>query len=638
VKNKVAKLFPTLENIERLKVKPTEGELFLIKYLQDNLDEDIEIYFQPFLNGDMPDIILMQKNVGVSIIEVKDWNLSLYKIDENNKWYLKQNNALLKSPFQQVFSYKENLFNLHIDGLLKERIKNKQFYGRIKTYVYFHKSSKKDINIFYDSILNYYRKLEQENFNNIKSKKITFDKYNNKIEYLKRKKSKIYRDIQYHAVGNNNLKKIVLPQKVSNLFTEEIYKEFYRYLQPPYHTIEQGKNITYTKKQKELIISKSVHQKIRGVAGSGKTVILAKRAVNAYRRHKGTVLILTFNITLKNYIHDKISDVRDNFNWKYFYITNFHQLINQLLNNLNIEFELSDNIKDNNISNYLDENYFSNIKLFEEHKKNIPKFKSIFIDEIQDYKPEWIKIIRKYFLEDNSEMVLFGDEKQNIYDRELDSEKKIKIVQGFGKWEKLNNSIRHQGDGDRILNLAKRFQKSFFHNKYETDNYKESPYTPSLTNLGVFKIQNYQDSKFNLIVESIYNEIKINNIHNDDIVILGSKISFLQEIDYLIRTKLNINTLTTFETKEMRDKVKKEINNIRRFKKRAFNHHSGKLKISTIHSFKGYEADTVFLILDDDNAEMIYAGITRSKFGIMIFSKTDSIYNDFFYKELEEKK
>lgn len=634
----MAKIFPTLENIARLKVKPTEGELFLIKYLINNLSNDIEIYFQPFLNGDIPDIILMQKNIGVSIIEVKDWSLELYKIDENNKWHLKQNNALLKSPFQQVFNYKDNLFNLHINGLLKEKIKNKQFYGRIQPYVYFHKSSKKDIDNFYSTILNYYRSLEQECHSDFKSKKITFDKYENRLEYLKQKKSKIDRDLRYYAIGNNNLQKIALPKETSSLFTEAIYNEFHRYLQPPYHTLQQGIDIQYSKKQEKLIVSKSIHQKIKGVAGSGKTVVLAKRAVNAHKRHKETVLILTFNITLKSYIHDKISDVRDDFSWKYFYITNFHQLITQLLNNLNIEFELPDNIQDNEISNYLDKNYFSNTKLFEKHNEDIPKFKSIFIDEIQDYKAEWIKIIREFFLEKDSEMVLFGDEKQNIYDRELDNEQKPKIVQGFGRWEYLNKSIRHQGDGGRILSLAKRFQKSFFDKKYEIDTYDESSNTPSL-NLGIYKIKHYENSKLDLIVKSIYDEVRSNNIQPNDISILSSNVNLLREIDYIIRTKYNENTLTTFETKEMFERInKKEIEKIRKNKKIGFNLNSGVIKVSTIHSFKGYETPTLFLIIDDnDNEEMVYAGITRSKFDIMIFTKENSKYNDFFNIDLEKE-
>ncbi|MEA3374247.1 MAG: hypothetical protein U9Q62_11245 [Campylobacterota bacterium] len=95
----------------------------------------------------------------------------------------------------------------------------------------------------------------------------------------------------------DTLESITLPKKDENLFPDSIYKEFHRYLQPPFHTLEQGKDIYYTKKQKELSISKPLHQKIKGVAGSGKTLILAKRAVNAYKRNNTNVLILTFNST-----------------------------------------------------------------------------------------------------------------------------------------------------------------------------------------------------------------------------------------------------------------------------------------------------------------------------------------------------
>jgi len=632
----MAKIYPTLENINRLKVQPTDGELFLIKYLINNLPNDIEIYFQPFLNGDMPDIILMQENIGVSIIEVKDWNLDLYKIDEHNKWFLKENNALLKSPFQQVFNYKDNLFNLHINGLLKEKIKNKQFYGRIQPYVYFHKATKNNIESFYYNILSYYKRMEQECHDDFKTKKVTYENYEKRLNYIKQKQSKIERDIKYHAVGNDNLQKIQLPKNNSNLFTESIYKEFQRYLQPPYHTLQEGIEIKYTKKQEKLIKSQPIHQKIKGVAGSGKTVVLAKRAVNAHKRHNDMVLILTYNITLKSYIHDKISDVREDFSWKYFYITNYHQLITQTINNLGIEINLPDNISENEKSTYLDKYYYSNFKLFEPYKDEINKYKSIFIDEIQDYKPEWIKIIREYFLvKTDSEMVLFGDEKQNIYNRELDAEHKPKIVQGFGRWEYLNKSVRHQGDGGRILDLAKRFQKTFFQNKYEIDVYDDSSNTPSL-NLGIYKIAHYENNNIALLVDIIMKEIKNNNIHPNDIAILSTNIDLLKEVDYIIRKNYNENTLTTFETKEMFKHNKNDIEKIRKNKKIAFNLNNGMMKLSTIHSFKGYEVSTLFLIIDeDDNEEMIYAGITRSKFDIMIFTHRNSKYNDFFYIDLE---
>jgi len=631
----MAKILPTIENIQRLKVPPTDGEWYLINYFIENLPESVEIYFQPFLNGDMPDIILVQKDAGVAIIEVKDWNLDLYNIDKNNHWHLTENGALLKSPFQQVFRYKTNLFNLHIDGMLEAKIKNKNFFGRINSYVYFHHATKRSLSDFFSNVMNEYKELEQNMHESFKNKNITFDKYEKQLDYQKRKKLKIERDLNYHSIGNDNINKIYLPSIDSNIFTEHIYKEFQRYLQPPFHTINQGIKIDYTKKQEKLSISKPIHQKIKGVAGSGKTVVLAKRAVNAHKRHENRVLILTYNITLKSYIHDKISDVREDFSWEYFYITNYHQLITQLFNNIGIEIEIPEDLAHNQLSIFLDDNYYSNTKLFEQYKNDIPKYKSIFIDEIQDYKPEWIKIIRTYFLEENSEMVLFGDEKQNIYERELDSEKKPKIIQGFGRWEALNKSIRHQGNGGRILDLAKRFQTTFFKDKYEIDTYEDTKNEPSLA-LDIYKIKSYQNDKINEIASTIIQEIIDYDIHPNDVAILCSNIDLLKNIDYNIRKNHTDKTLTTFETLEMSKKFPQEIDNIRKRKKIGFNLNNGMMKLSTTHSFKGYEVPTLFLIIDEeDNEEIVYAGITRSKFNIMVFSKENSKYNDFFNIDLE---
>jgi hypothetical protein len=74
-KKEMAIIYPDIEIIKLGRLKPEPGELFLLQFLSDNLDESYEIFFQPFLNGDRPDIILMRKGYGVMIIEVKDWNL-----------------------------------------------------------------------------------------------------------------------------------------------------------------------------------------------------------------------------------------------------------------------------------------------------------------------------------------------------------------------------------------------------------------------------------------------------------------------------------------------------------------------------------------------------------------------------------
>jgi hypothetical protein len=64
-----------------LKVKPTSGERHLLHFLSSVLDDTYEVFFQPYLNGDNPDIIIVRK-ILCMIVEVKDWDLSSYQLTE----------------------------------------------------------------------------------------------------------------------------------------------------------------------------------------------------------------------------------------------------------------------------------------------------------------------------------------------------------------------------------------------------------------------------------------------------------------------------------------------------------------------------------------------------------------------------
>lgn len=119
----MAIIYPDIEIIKSGRLKPEPGEMYLLQFFSDNFDESYEVFFQPFLNGDRPDIILMRKGHGVMIIEVKDWNLKHYHLDEKRKWRLNLNNAFIKSPIDQVLQYKDNLYNLHIENLLEKKKK-----------------------------------------------------------------------------------------------------------------------------------------------------------------------------------------------------------------------------------------------------------------------------------------------------------------------------------------------------------------------------------------------------------------------------------------------------------------------------------------------------------------------------------
>lgn len=106
----MAIMYPNLETIKLMKPKPTNGEFFLLQYLYEQLDDNYEIFFQSHINGFLPDIVILKKNYGALIIEVKDWNLSYYKIDNDHNWevYSPINKQYYKvlSPVAQVLEYK----------------------------------------------------------------------------------------------------------------------------------------------------------------------------------------------------------------------------------------------------------------------------------------------------------------------------------------------------------------------------------------------------------------------------------------------------------------------------------------------------------------------------------------------------
>lgn len=648
----MAILIPNLEKAKAAKQKPTEGEIFLLEFLMLHFDEQIEIYFQPCFNGDRPDIVLMSPKAGVIIIEVKDWNLDLYSVDERNKWAvnLPSGKQSVKSPFAQVFAYKKNFFDIHVNGLLEKSLKNDAFFKMIKTYVYFHHGSKAAIELLYKPHLDRLRAESRENEDSFKQKQIDFDSYERRREGIDRAKSKFERDISL-SLNKTNITKISFPITAKeSIFDESVYNEFKRLLNPPYHYASEGKRPNYTEKQKRLIQSTSkARVKICGLAGSGKTVVLAGRAVNAHKRHGGNVLILTFNITLRSYIHDRISDVRADFSWSVFDISNYHRFITIALNNSGILVELPEHLNYDGTNRdvarkialqrdqYFEDTYYSNTRVFECTEIKT-KYDTILIDEIQDYKPEWIKIIRSYFLEENGEMLLFGDEKQNIYKRALDEERRSKVIEGFGRWERLTKSFRYVTESP-IIPLVESFQKIFLLQSYEVD--RDESFQLSLTNIGIQAYGIFDVKNLGQLAEEIVAIAKVNKIHPNDISIISSQEDILRNLDYVLRTSESHKerTLCSFPLHEVTNhpKYSKSYDKISSSKKIGFNINSGVMKLSSTHSFKGFESPFIFLIINNnDSQEMVYTGLTRAKENLMILLERDSSYLDFFSKHINK--
>jgi len=688
----MAIISPSFENINNLPVKPTEGEYSLLKFLYDNLDDTFEIFFQPWLNGDNPDIVLLKKNCGVIIIEVKDWLLNYFYIGDKKRWRVKKNNAYIISPLEQVFRYKQNIYNLHINKLLELKIKNSKVFSFVTCSLYFHKETKANL-----------YKFCVKPFNDDKN----YKKYLGYFELL-----------GHDSKTSETIAKMIKRRKldvINPLFTEELYLSFKRYLQPTWHQLESGIEINYSAKQKELIVSQDKQQKIRGVAGSGKSMLLAKRAFNANKRINSKILILTFNIALRNYLHDKLNEIRDKFYWGDFEILHYHEFIKTKANNYNLPpLSIAD---------------YTNINLFEKVKNSIQRYGAIFIDEVQDYEQEWLEIIKKYFLIDRSksEYVVFADEKQNIYDRKLDIYKKPYTGVPGKYWNELKESFRLS---DAITELANSFQNHFFKEKYEIEEIQSVQLGLQFDQDKQLMKYLYKDNKANTTdyYHELYKIITNNNIHPNNICILSPNVSELRKIDYLVRNRSNEKTMIMFETLEIYfhqllvflqksknkeglykefinyfrgsvfdaiiflchreiqdyeseaiknitmkynigsgnlDKICLQIDNlrdnnnldhfnesikeIRRNKKFHFWMNPGTMKLSTIHSFKGWEIHTLILIivksennhiLEEDTKEflsdeLIYTALTRCRYNLVVLNLGVEKYDLFFKEKIE---
>ena len=643
----MANIIPPLEKIKNFKQPATEGEIYLLEALDVIFDANVNVYFNPYFNGDRPDVVILDPARGVIVVEVKDWNLRHYRIENSKTWVVNSNDQPIKSPHSQVFTYKKNIFDIHVNGLLEKRLRNSSFYKLINVFVFFYNEEGSGVNDFFSMCIDRLRGEINDLNALMKNKRIHFPDYERRMEKALRKKKNLERDLRL-SVGRNQVGKIKFPfESSSDLFPKGVHEEFNRLLNPPFHYACEGQEIVYSKKQTRLCESGLAgRQKISGVAGSGKTTVLAKKAVNAFRRHESPVLILTYNLTLRMYIRDKISEVREDFPWSAFEIINYHQFMSIALNNSGITVSVPDEISKNSdlLDDYLEKHFYSNLSVLEGVEvKN--KYKTILVDEVQDYKPEWVKILREYFLCENGEMVLFGDEKQNLYQREIDSEKKITVPNGFGRWEKLTRSYRYQ-DSSSILNLSRDFQSEFLLSSYDID--EDEAVQDSLGLVGVNAFQEYEKSSpvsdggvrsaALKIVYTIVAIAKRNEIHPNDISVISSSTNLVREVDYILRNgDHRERTLTTFETLEMysRPRFKKELKSIRRAKKFGFNLNSGVLKLSTIHSFKGFESPTVFVLVEKgDSPELVYTALTRARQNIIVFSEKGSTYSSFFSDRL----
>lgn len=307
-----------------------------------------------------------------------------------------------------------------------------------------------------------------------------------------------------------------------------------------------------------------------------------------------------------------------------------------------------------NFNSYENNNFFNNST--KEHKK----YSAIFIDEVQDYTTEWLHIIlHNFLLEPNGEFVVFGDPKQNVYERPLDTNGDVRLGVIGGQWNRQLTTSRRFAN-PRLANLATDFQAQFMSN-LPIDDISTDKALENTLNFQIFEyIDMRHDYSLDTLIENIINIISNDYNEPKDFVILAPSTKLLRSIDYYYRHRTKERTEITFVATEVYDKLKKihkigdtnitdwkfqrDFEALERTRKRLFTTDKRCLKISTIHSFKGWESPSVIIILEQDitsdntnyrpmSPQAIYTAITRARENMYIINIGNDYYHDFFYKQ-----
>ena len=241
------------------------------------------MYIDAVVNEVAVDFIIIRPNRGILLINMFEENLDNCTLSEDKK-EIETANCKYQLP--------TNLINLcqtsikdGIEELLMGTIEDKRNFGIIKKMIIFSENSIEQVKAFFDyneSPINYTYIFGKEF---IENRAISVD--------------------LFKTLG------FVFTNKI---FDDVIKRKLAKIISPSWHSYQEGRiGIQPIGVQRKLSESSMTQQKISGVAGSGKTQVLAFRAINAMKRTGGNILILTYNITLANYLKYRLSEIREDF-------------------------------------------------------------------------------------------------------------------------------------------------------------------------------------------------------------------------------------------------------------------------------------------------------------------------------------
>lgn len=622
---------------ETIRTSATAGERLLFRTLKEYLPDDYIVYYEPEIRGKRPDFVIIGPELGLIVLEVKDYTRKTLLQLNHEEWHIVTANGeqtIVKSPLKQA---RDNMF--HVVNVLKKDKNLIQLEGKYKfqlKFPYGHGvvfTRLNSMDFVQDGL---YSVIEPE-----------FCLIRDEIDPEKESFSE-------EILMEKILNMFVVPYRLREPLSMEDINAIRYHLFPEVRISAEFRRPVPYKDQLLLslhdIKTMDLHQEnlakqigdknrlIRGVAGSGKTIILASRAKMLSKQHPDwKILILCYNISLANAIKQMI-----------------HHMINQPEDLFDFDFSSIDTEKPLKNHNIIVRNYHSwlknDLKIHErqiptlvEKIKNkeaiLPTYDAILIDEGQDFEPEWLSLVSSLLNEDTQSLLLVEDRAQSIYKRK----RSLAQDTGFsfkGRSKVLSINYRNT---QQIVKFAWDFYRnhSLFKEKVVKRELDGEIIAPQSTKRkgpepGIIKAKNFSE-EMRLVARMINNLHQQRNVPLHEVLILYRvKKTYKHPIIETIKRTLADARLPYYWITENDTS------------KRSFEKEDGKIKISTIDSSKGLDFQAVFIVnvdsmpfpLEEDKereVSLLYIGMTRAKEYLCLSYSGESEFTKYLDDVKEEK-
>jgi hypothetical protein len=436
----MATLIPTLGSARF----DARGELRLAERLKDCLEDNAWVWHNIPVGsfGRHPDFVALHPNQGIVVLEVKDWRLDTIANANSKQVELitDRGNVWDENPFEQVRNY---MFNV-VDTLKRDPLLVNEG-GRFKGKPVFSFGH----GVAFTNITR--KQFEQTDLREV----FPPDRCIFRDEMAERVDADAFRERVWRMVSPRIGPTLSLPQidRVRALLFPEIRvtQIALPFGEPAISSPAEDRQLAVMDMQQELL-ARSMgegHRIVRGVAGSGKTLILAFRAEQIARAASRPVLLLSYANGISGRLENAMQDrgVEDKV-----VTSTFHSWCWKMLRTYGLPIATEKDIPD------FSARQAANVQavLDAAERGLIPggQYDAVLIDEAHDFEPQWLALAAKMVNPDTKALMIVYDDAQAIYKGRKRPVWKQLGIEAAGRTTVLKVNYRNTA---QILRFARKF-------------------------------------------------------------------------------------------------------------------------------------------------------------------------------------